>query len=181
MQDNTSVCPEWEGHVATKEADARQKDPPGPVANGFDQVFGRAGRQLGVVPKRPHAQTHAPAKQRANHSSVAPGRCVRAGNGGHPRGGPATGHATAAHNLPPTLREANIDIFTVLVKAQSDAQIAINDANHQNFIAFHPATAQALAAKGSNKDSKLTAAKKKILQACAGDADGEAFAAEPVF
>ena len=45
----------------------------------------------------------------------------------------------------------------------------------------HTATAQALAAKGSDKDSKLTAAKKRILQACMGDADGDAFAAEPVF
>jgi hypothetical protein len=172
---------QWEGHAATKEADAWQKDPPAPVANGFDQVFGRAGRQPGVVPKRPQAQTLAPAKHRANHSSVAPGRRVRVGNGGQPGGRPATGHAAAAHNLPPTPHEANIDIFTVLLKAQSNTQIAINDTNHQNFIAFHMATAQALAAKGSDKDSKLTAAKKRILQACAGDADGEAFAAEPVF
>ena len=74
-----------------------------------------------------------------------------------------------------------MDIFTALLKAQADAQIAINDANHQNFIAFHTTTAQALAAKGGEKDSKLTAAKKRILQACAGESDGEAFVAEPVF
>ena len=127
---------QWEGHAATKEADARQKDPPAPVANGFDQVFGRAGRQPGVLPKRPHVQTSAPAKQQASQSSVAPGRRDRVGNGGQSGGRPATGHAAAAHNLPPTPLEANIDIFTALLKAQSDAQIVINDANHQNFIAF---------------------------------------------
>ena len=46
---------------------------------------------------------------------------------------------------------------------------------------FHTATAQVLAAKASDKDSKLTTAKKRILQACAGNAYGDAFAAEPVF
>ena len=121
---------QWESHAATREADAQQKDPPAPVADEFDQVFGRARRQPGVVPKRPNAQTRTPGKKRANHSPVAPGRRVRVGNGGQPGGGPATGHATAAHNLPPTLHEANIDIFTALLKAQADAQIAINDANH---------------------------------------------------
>ena len=35
---------QWEGHAATKEVDARQKDPPAPVADGYDQVFGRAGK-----------------------------------------------------------------------------------------------------------------------------------------
>jgi hypothetical protein len=67
----------------------------------------------------------------------------------------------------------DISIFTALLKVQSDAQIAINKANHQNFIAFHTATVQALAAKGSDKDSKLTAAKKQTLQACTGEADGD--------
>ena len=34
---------QWEGHTAIKGADTRRKDPPAPVADGFDQVFGRAG------------------------------------------------------------------------------------------------------------------------------------------
>ena len=39
-----------------------------------------------------------------------------------------------------------------------------------------------MAAKASDKDSsKLTATKKRILKACAGDVCGDAFAAEPVF
>ncbi len=103
------------------------------------------------------------------------------GSGGQSGGRPAIGHAGVAHNLPPSPRKANIGVSTALLKAQSDAQIAINNTNHRNFIVFHMATAQALAAKGSNKDSKLTAAKKWILQACAGDAYGDAFMAEPVF
>ncbi len=75
----------------------------------------------------------------------------------------------------------DIGIFTALLKVQSDAQIAINKANHQNFVAFHTATAQALAANESDKDSMLTAAKRQILQACAGEADGDSFMPEPVF
>ena len=38
-----------------------------------------------------------------------------------------------------------------------------------------------MAAKGSDKDSKLTAAKKRILQACVGEVDGDSFVPEPVF
>jgi hypothetical protein len=93
------------------------------------------------------------------------------------------GGSDGSDNPPPRhgLHDTDIGIFTALLKAQSDAQIAINKANHQNFIAFHTATAQALAAKGSDKDSKLTAAKKRILQACAGEADGDSFVPEPVF
>ncbi len=93
------------------------------------------------------------------------------------------GGSCGSDNPPPShgLRDTDIGIFTALLKAQSDAQIAINKANYKNFIAFHTATAQALAAKGSDKDSKLTAAKKWILQACAGEADGDSFVPEPVF
>jgi hypothetical protein len=93
------------------------------------------------------------------------------------------GGSGGSNNPPPRhgLRDTDIGIFTALLKAQLDAQIAINKANHQNFIAFHTATAQALAAKGSDEDSKLTAAKKWILQACAGEADVDSFVPEPVF
>jgi hypothetical protein len=93
------------------------------------------------------------------------------------------GGSGGINNPPPRhcLRDTDIGIFTALLKAQSDAQIAINKANHQNFIAFHMATAQALAAKGNGKDSKLTATKKRILQAGAGEAYGDSFVPEPVF
>jgi len=72
-------------------------------------------------------------------------------------------------------------VLVAMIDAQSRAQIAAADNNHANLIAFHTLTAQALAARGSDKDSKLTPAKKHILQACAGIADDEAFVAEPVF
>jgi hypothetical protein len=93
------------------------------------------------------------------------------------------GGSCGSNNPPPSHgpRDTDIGIFTALLKAQSDTQIAINEANYQNFIAFHTATAQALAAKGSDKDSKLTAAKKRILEACVGEADGDSFMPEPVF
>jgi hypothetical protein len=93
------------------------------------------------------------------------------------------GGSGGSNNPPPRhgLQDTDIGVFAALLKAQSDAQIAINKANHQNFIAFHTATAQALAAKGSDKDSKLMAAKKRILQAGAGEADGDSFLPEPVF
>jgi hypothetical protein len=48
-------------------------------------------------------------------------------------------------------------------------------------IAFHTATAQALAAKTGDKDSKLKVAKKKILQACCGQALKEFFTTPGVY
>ncbi len=48
-------------------------------------------------------------------------------------------------------------------------------ASNASMIAFHTAAAQALAAKNGDKDSKLTVAKKKILQACCGQADKDTF------
>jgi hypothetical protein len=49
-------------------------------------------------------------------------------------------------------------LITTLLKGQSDAQVAQANANHANLVAFHTVTAQALAAKGGNKESKLMAA-----------------------
>jgi hypothetical protein len=48
-------------------------------------------------------------------------------------------------------------------------------ASNANMIVFHTTTAQALAVKNGGKDSKLTVAKKKILQACCGQADKDTF------
>ncbi len=48
-------------------------------------------------------------------------------------------------------------LITTLLKAQLDAQVTQVNANHANLIAFQTATAQALAAKGGDKESKLTA------------------------
>jgi hypothetical protein len=55
------------------------------------------------------------------------------------------------------------------------------NANHANLIIFQHATTQALAAKSGNKDSKLTAAKQQILQACTGMPYADAFMPEMVY
>jgi hypothetical protein len=72
-------------------------------------------------------------------------------------------------------------LITTLLQAQSEAQLAQANANHANLIAFHTATAQALGAKGGDKDSKLTVAKRRILQACAGISHVDEFEAELVY
>jgi hypothetical protein len=72
-------------------------------------------------------------------------------------------------------------LLSTLLKAQGDAQLAQTNANHANLIAFQTATAQALAAKGGDKESKLTAAKKRILQACAGTMHAGEFVVEQVY
>ena len=83
-------------------------------------------------------------------------------------------------------------MIEVILKAQATTQIAIMKANsreqlaasekaNKNLIAFHTVSAQALAAKGGDKESKLTPAKKRILQACAGHGDEVSFVAEEVY
>jgi len=72
-------------------------------------------------------------------------------------------------------------LISTLLKAHTDAQSAQTNANHANLIAFQTATAQALAAKGGDKESKLTAVKKRILQACAGVMYADEFMAEQVY
>jgi len=73
------------------------------------------------------------------------------------------------------------ELISTILKAQADAQLAQTNANHANLIAFQTVTAQALAAKGGDKESKLTAAKKRILQACAGVMHADEFTAEQVY
>ncbi len=60
-------------------------------------------------------------------------------------------------------------------------QVAMSVVSNANMIAFHTATAQALAAKNGDKDSKLTVAKKKILLACCGQADKDTFTTPGVY
>ena len=72
-------------------------------------------------------------------------------------------------------------LISSILKAQADAQLAQTNANHANLIAFQTATAQAMAAKGRDKESKLTAAKKRILQACTGVTHADEFTAEQVY
>ncbi len=73
------------------------------------------------------------------------------------------------------------ELISTLLTAQAGAQLAQTNANHANLIAFQTATAQALAAKSGDKESKLTAAKKRILQACAGVMHADEFTAEQVY
>jgi hypothetical protein len=68
-----------------------------------------------------------------------------------------------------------VAIIRTMMEAQSAANVAMAAAANANMIAFHTATAQALAAKNGDKDSKLTVAKKSILQACCGHADKDTF------
>ena len=60
-------------------------------------------------------------------------------------------------------------VLVAVLDAQSRAQIAVADNHHANLLAFHSLTAQALAARGSDKDSKLTPAKKAHLANLCGD------------
>jgi hypothetical protein len=71
--------------------------------------------------------------------------------------------------------------ISTLLTLQSEAQLAQINANHANLVAFQMATAQAMAAKNGDKDSKLTAAKRQILQECAGMPYADAFIPEPVY
>ncbi len=158
---------QWEGHTFVNDTVAQQKQPLAPAADEFDRLFGRARTPAGVLPPIHGARGSHRHRMQLASALLSPDRLRGGGSGG-------------SNNPPPRhgLCDTDIGIFTAMLKAQSDAQIAISKANHQNFIASHTATSQALAAKGSDKDSKLTAAKKRILQTCAGEADGDSFVPE---
>ena len=85
----------------------------------------------------------------------------------------------------PTMNGASMEAIGELIKtmidAQSEAQVAMMNASNKNLIAFHTETAKAMVAKATGDDSKLTAAKKKILMACAGHADMATFAVPAVY
>jgi hypothetical protein len=86
--------------------------------------------------------------------------------------------------LVPATAPVGLDIaalITTLLKAQSEAQLAQTNANHANLIAFQTVTAQVMAAKGGDKESKLTAAKRRILQACAGITHANKFEVEQIY
>jgi hypothetical protein len=161
---------QWEGHAVINDTVVQQKQPSAPAADEFNRLFGRAQTPAGVFPLIHRARGSHRHRMQLASTLLSPDRLRGGGSSGSNNPLPRHG-----------LHNTDIGIITALLKAQSDAQIAINEANHQIFIAFHMATAQALAAKGSDKDSKLTAAKKRILQACVGEVDGDSFVPEPVF
>ncbi len=72
-------------------------------------------------------------------------------------------------------------LIRTLYAAQTTAQLALAEAQNSNLIAFHTATAQTLASKSGDKDSKMTVAKKAILQACCGHVDSTSFVAPAVY
>jgi hypothetical protein len=131
----------WEGHcpASCKPPPPRQKLRP---PSHFDLIFGGTAREedgnqewgdnLGY--NRPNTPHH-----EANQRILTP------------RGA----HGTQAPRAPaPVTTPMGLDmalLITTLLKGQSDAQVAQANANHANLIAFHTATAQALAAKGGNK------------------------------
>ncbi len=82
---------------------------------------------------------------------------------------------------PPDGDTSMVAIIRTMMEAQSAANVAMAAAANANMIAFHNATAQALAAKNGDKDSKLTVAKKSILQACCGHADKDTFETPVVY
>ncbi len=85
----------------------------------------------------------------------------------------------AARVGPPGLNVKTL-IWT-LFEAQKMAQVALAMAQNSNLIAFHTTTVQALGSKSRDKDSKLTVAKKVILQACCKQADSTTFVAPRVY
>jgi hypothetical protein len=77
-----------------------------------------------------------------------------------------------------------MDIATLvaaILQGQNENQLAIAAASTANLMAFHTATAQALATRPGDKESKLTNMKRKILQACSGEGDNPDFSPTGVF
>ena len=152
---------------------AARRDPP--VPNKFDSLFGGEQQQEGGREGRESARSTIPP----------PNASRRTG----PRGPTAAewqanqGGATAAEYERADRAESTDfgSAIRALVEVQSTAQIALAITQHTNLIALHTATTQALATKSGDKDSKLTAAKWRILQACAGTSHVDEFEAEPVF
>ncbi len=131
-----------------------------------------SGRNVGPRP-------NPPPKAKGGTPTVATG-LIGQREGEPPRGGPrptaggAPGLMGGAAS-PPDGNTSVGAIICTMMEAQLAANVAMAAAANANMIASHTATAQALAAKNGDKDSKLTVAKKSILQACCGHADKDTF------
>ncbi len=164
-----------------------------PPINDFSSVFGGHARRTAVtVPSgqgRPVSsppsgrnvgpRPNPPPKAKSGTPMVATG-LIGQGGGEPPRGGPrpAAGSApglTSGAASPLDGDTSVVAIIRMMMEAQLAANVAMAAAANTNMIAFHTATVQALAAKHGDKDSKLTVAKKSILQACCGHADKDTF------
>ncbi len=152
----------WSGQSESAEGinDASRTTPAMPPANAFANVFGGSTRTAVTVPWAPIVHGQAP-------------------HGVHP--------APAGHRVTYEVTEAvtaGLDVeslIRMLFAAQTMAQLALAKAQNSNLIAFHTVTAQTLASKSGDKDSKMTMAKKAILQACCGHADSTSFVAPAVY
>jgi hypothetical protein len=72
-------------------------------------------------------------------------------------------------------------LVAAIIQGQNENQLAITATSTANMMAFHTAMAQAFATRSGDKESKLTAMKKKILQACSGKGDTSAFTTTTVY
>jgi hypothetical protein len=176
----------WSGHPPPNEAeeDGPQADTSPPTSSDFSSVFGGQARRVAVtVPRsRPPSGREMGTRPRplttgGGSPRVATGKqyqgCERSQRGATARPG---GGGVVAPIEPDVLA-----IIRTMMESQSAANVALSVASNANMIAFHTATAQALAAKNGDKDSKLTVAKKKILQACCGHAENETFTTPGVY
>jgi hypothetical protein len=181
----------WTGQPSPDEAE--EEDCPSasaspPTISNFSNVFGGQARRTAVtVPMssppsgRKTGTRSNPPKTRSGTPRATMGLQSQ-GGGGPPMGAPrpATGSVSimgGGTTSPPNV----IAIICAMMEAQLEANVAMSVASNENMIAFHTATAKALAAKNGDKDAKLTVAKKKILQACCGHADKDTFPTPVVY
>ncbi len=156
-----------EGFATTDNRKTLPEDPP-PQVDDFLSVFGGGWHPCVSFP------THQP------HQRVAPTAANTWG------GSPYTNQVPQGHSgTHPPSTQPTIDLgalLTTMLQAQADSQMAVAAANSANLIAFTIAMAQALASKGgSDKEAKMTVAKKRILQACLGWGISPAFRTPPVY
>ena len=157
----------------TDEEDRPQlKDPPEiippahtPPAVDFDSLFGDR------VYSRPSA-AHRPPK-RARIMAGGPARLPGTRPGLASRPVPVPGPPTPGMDL--------ATLVAAIIQGQNENQLAIAAASTANLMAFHTATAQALATRSGDKESKLTNMKRKILQACSGEGDTPEFSPTVVY
>ena len=154
----------WMGQPPPDEAVA--DEPHAVTINDFSSMFGGPATRTAVtIPTN-----NPPARRTRGPRPRQMGERIQMGGDAQPGGG--------------VTETGTPDIMTIIrtmMEAQSAANVAMSVASNTNMIAFHTATAQALAAKNGDKDSKLTVAKKKILQACCGHADKESFMTPAVY
>jgi hypothetical protein len=157
---------------------ARRMAVTGPSGQGRPVSSPPSGRNVGPRP-------NPPPKAGSGTPMVATGLIGQRG-GEPPRRGspPAAGSAlglTGGAVSPPDGDTSVVAIIRMMMEAQLVANVAMAAAANANMIAFHTATAQALVAKNGDKDSKLTVAKKSILQACCGHADKDTFESPVIY